>query len=829
MEIFMRNISYSTSQPELEQRLADILHDEPYVHMSGLPLNFRVRLFKRPGGLYQHRGQGALTLPSEEIGQTFLEEWGERPGHTPPRMCYLPDRTGRPVKFTVSKYPPNALEERTDFLQHSQVDVSAVQFGWECFDEGTVSIEWEEAFQDGDAYLTFDDERREMRVSMRHPSARDSLLSISMRFPQINYIYAPRHSPHPAITISLSTAPSFETKTTLAGSEDAPRQRLPCLPFGDHKRVVGFTSLALRLELPSTTSLSQFYELAEVADLHHLYDSDYPAVRKNLFAATVLERIQEWEKRLPWCVAFQVESLLRSLQMDPTQLLRFRPKIDDMYKQSKKRYCAQFLKYLQSCLTAYMGATIDECFDCAVEKFAKQNAVANVKPADASIFDSLHVIITPTAMILEGPFPERSNRIIRMFPSRHHDSFLRVSFVDEGRLQYRFDREVDGRTFISDRVGTILKQGLFIGGRKFEFLAYSQAALKEHAVWFVRHFRPSGQRDVVTSASIISGIGNFENSRDRFCPARYAARLSQAFTATDASVHVKSEHIEEVDDISTHDNAYVFTDGVGTMSPAMAMDTYAELCKTKRAKERQAMSAALQVRIMGAKGMLSVDHELSGRVVRLRPSMIKFEAENSRVLEIARSFDRPGKYYLNRPLIMLLEGLGIRYETFLRLQNLAVEDAHSAKQSLARAARMLESFGLGTSFRLTSIMLSLRKLGIENLPDDAFYGRMLDFAINHVLRELKNHARIPVPDAYTLVGVADVNKELKEGEIFACVKPHDSSTVMYLEGDILISRSPTIHPGDVQVIRAIGRPRNGSCFAREPLCNTVVFSVQGAP
>ena len=85
---------------------------------------------------------------------------------------------------------------------------------------------------------------------------------------------------------------------------------------------------------------------------------------------------------------------------------------------------------------------------------------------------------------------------------------------------------------------------------------------------------------------------------------------------------------------------------------------------------------------------------------------------------------------------------------------------------------------------------------------------------------------IPIPNAWTLVGVADIHRFLKEGQIFACVKPVDSPAI-YLEGPVLISRSPTVHPGDAQIVQAIGRPPEGSCFAHESLPNTVVFSVQG--
>jgi hypothetical protein len=102
----------------------------------------------------------------------------------------------------------------------------------------------------------------------------------------------------------------------------------------------------------------------------------------------------------------------------------------------------------------------------------------------------------------------------------------------------------------------------------------------------------------------------------------------------------------------------------------------------------------------------------------------------------------------------------------------------------------------------------------------------LDLAVQHVLRELKHRARIPVPGSWTLVGIADIHDFLKEGEIFVCVRERQSEPI-YLEGNVLVSRSPCLHPGDVQIVRAIGRPPPGSPFEKEELPNTIVFSCQG--
>ena len=335
--------------------------------------------------------------------------------------------------------------------------------------------------------------------------------------------------------------------------------------------------------------------------------------------------------------------------------------------------------------------------------------------------------------------------------------------------------------------------------------------------------------NLVTADSIIRSLGDFERL-DRnlvYCPARYAARISQAFTATDA-VEVTIEEILPIEDICTADGKYQFTDGVGTMSKELSREIYFQLKKTKRRRTpANSAPSAYQIRLGGSKGMLSVDYKLHGMTICTRPSMTKFDGSAWNKIEIARAFDRPGQYFLNRPLIMLLEGLGVRYEVFEYYQNLAVLETNEARASLGAAARgLFDRYGLGTSFRLSSVLQSLEKLGINDLLSSPFYSKMLDYSINHVLRDLKNHARIPVPGAWTLVGVADVHRYLLPNQIFACVKPTNGRT-LYLEGPVLISRSPTIHPGDVMIVEAIGRPPPGSCFHAEPIPNTVVFSVRG--
>lgn len=335
----------------------------------------------------------------------------------------------------------------------------------------------------------------------------------------------------------------------------------------------------------------------------------------------------------------------------------------------------------------------------------------------------------------------------------------------------------------------------------------------------------------VNAQRIIESLGSFENlSYDKDlirCPARYAARLSQAFTTTEAATTVRVENIIIEEDIKTEDKKYAFTDGSGNLSEDLAREIWRAV-GPKRGDAQENFPRAYQIRFAGSKGMLSVDHRLNGsRTIALRQSMIKFDAPQSNEIEIARAINRASPYHLNRPLVMLLEGLGARYDVLQGYQDKAVADAQEATRSLQQAADLLEAHGIGSSFRLSSTMLNLSKLGIDTIRGDPFYDRLLRVAVYHILRDLKNSARIPVPNAWTLVGVADTHGFLEENEIFACIQKPDGS-ITYLVGHVLVSRSPCIHPGDAQVVVAIGDPPKGSCFEKEPLPNTVVFSVKGS-
>ena len=130
-------------------------------------------------------------------------------------------------------------------------------------------------------------------------------------------------------------------------------------------------------------------------------------------------------------------------------------------------------------------------------------------------------------------------------------------------------------------MGRILKDGLHIAGRHFEFLAYSNSALRSHAVWFVQEFEHH-TRPYINAHVIRNNLGDF--SRVIHQPSKYAARIAQAFTATDPSITIKRSQWEEIPDLGVE--PYLFTDGVGTISPKLGDMIWDALCNDREESYR---------------------------------------------------------------------------------------------------------------------------------------------------------------------------------------------------------------------------------------------------
>jgi len=634
MEVFMRKLDHSANKDQVTVVIAQILRGDDYLGLWGpTPVNLEVQLHKGDNSEIGHSGSGRFTVAVPSVAFQFLQDYG---GGRPRKTIRF---AGKRVFFNPSKYTPQInivqkllhthyvdpyaqaeKQKRIKEAEANRIPVSAIEFGWECRD-GVFSCEWEKLL--GPAALgslNYNEDRREFRIILGSKS-------ITLRSAQVNWASCGMEGHLPVIYFNLESHPIFEKTVTLPQPNPIrPSSGIPPSPFNrtrissldpNHQRVVPYASLALRLICNSPGSLEMFRMLCRITPLGEAFDGIYYKEYRQLFSAELMVRFESWLAQLDFEVAFQVEKIVRDVEVNFREILALRQDVEDLIRSNGVKHTVGVLRSFQSALREAMSddypddiPDIPTQFRNAARKYVPETkSLANMAFEDT--FSCYHVSVTPTAMKLSGPFQERSNRVFRRHPDRH-SCFIRVTFEEETRLHLRFDREVDGAAFVKRRYGTILHEtGLKIGGRRYWFLAYSQSALKEHSVWFMRPFR-NEDGILVDPAFIIDSLGDFDKSSDSNlirCPGRYGARISQAFTSTDPSVSIQPEEIREVPDIEVSKDPgdpssgkWNFTDGVGTISPELARQIWDTIRAGRRGAERvHIYPKCFQIRFQGSK------------------------------------------------------------------------------------------------------------------------------------------------------------------------------------------------------------------------------------
>ncbi|KAB2604344.1 RNA-dependent RNA polymerase 1 [Pyrus ussuriensis x Pyrus communis] len=235
---------------------------------------------------------------------------------------------------------------------------------------------------------------------------------------------------------------------------------------------------------------------------------------------------------------------------------------------------------------------------------SKRRPQSSVISLDSGLVYVRRVQITPCRVFSSGPEVNVSNRVLRNYPD-DIDNFIRVSFVDE-EMDRVYSADLlprtsaayeDGKTDIYKRILFILRNGIVIGEKKFEFLAFSSSQLRENSMWMF------ASRQGLTAADIREWMGDFRRIKN---VAKYAARLGQSFGSSTETLNVGKHEMEVIPDVEN--NKYVFSDGIGKISADFAK----------------------KIRYGGYKGVVAVD-PTSSRKLSLRRSMSKYESENTKL------------------------------------------------------------------------------------------------------------------------------------------------------------------------------------------------------
>lgn len=264
----------------------------------------------------------------------------------------------------------------------------------------------------------------------------------------------------------------------------------------------------------------------------------------------------------------------------------------------------------------------------------------------------------------------------------------------------------------------------------------------------------------------------------------------------------------------------MFSDGVGTLSWEAVHRIWDVIPQSKAAP------TAFQIRFRGSKGMLALDSTLEGSEIRLRPSMTKFHSQDKAILEICDMASKPIPLVLNRQMIKILEDMGVYSGWFLDMQDIELQRLREVTADPFSVADFLRHKKVGKGIRVHRLIRQAANMNID-WRKDSFLCSVVEAMVLRDLRLLKHKARIPIAKGITLFGVMDETGYLQENEVYVtydCSRPANRYEPPPNEGPVIVTRSPALHPGDIQFPHNVIPPEG---HPLRDLTNVIVFSRHG--
>ncbi|KAG8051760.1 hypothetical protein GUJ93_ZPchr0001g32555 [Zizania palustris] len=448
----------------------------------------------------------------------------------------------------------------------------------------------------------------------------------------------------------------------------------------------------------------------------------------------------------------------------------------------------------------------------ALDRVARNPKLLNSGKVGDNNADVRRLVITPTKAYCLPPEVELSNRVIRHY-HEVADRFLRVTFMDEGMQSLNsnvlnfftapivrdlMSNSFQQKTTVYKRVRIFLTEGFHMCGRKYSFLAFSSNQLRDRSAWFFAEDRKT------TVESIRKWMGRFTSKN----VAKHAARMGQCFSSTYATVMVQPDEINDCfDDVVR--NQYVFSDGIGKITPDLAMEV------AERLQLIDNPPSAYQIRYAGFKGVIAV-WEGCGDGIRLslRPSMRKFESNHSVLEVVAWTRFQPG--FLNRQIITLLSSLNVPDAMFSQMQETMLSNLNNILSDRDVAFEVVTT-SCAEHGNTAALMLSA---GFR--PENEPHLKAMLLAIRSAqLQDLLGKTRIFVPKGRWLMGCLDELAILEQGQCFirasapslsSCFVKHGSrfsstnKNTDIIVGTVVIAKNPCLHPGDVRILEAVDVP-----------------------
>ena len=409
--------------------------------------------------------------------------------------------------------------------------------------------------------------------------------------------------------------------------------------------------------------------------------------------------------------------------------------------------------------------------------------------------------------------PVSMNRALRSDPL---DSFVLISFADfHSRSLRQASAEVIGTQpctpkDCSDYMVKLLRAGITLNGVHYNFYGHSNSQLKSRTCFLF-----AGTKDHICAKVDASGeFGKMKTVQKK------AKRIGLLFSSADVAMTIDPKWVEDIEDIETAD--YIFTDGCGLIAPQLAQQLSAKAVIAFR--NVRYCPAVFQLRYRGYKGVVTVEPRMKrgsasgpgAPLLRLRKSMKKFNGGDNHSFSVVQ-YSKPYTFgHLNDEIILLIHSLGIPTTTLLRKQEDHFAFLASAPHDPPTAFKFLayiNRFDLAERVVLESLSPSLQ-LTIQSLVR-AEHSKLLK-------NREEQKCRIFLPQSRMLFGVCDAWGVLKEGECQVRVThDQDGQPRTLINCDVLVTRNPCLHPGDMQKFRAVQKDELSH------LVDCIVFSTEG--
>ncbi|KAL9027908.1 MAG: hypothetical protein Q9196_003644 [Gyalolechia fulgens] len=819
MEVFISNLSNQSTERQLKQWFKPIL----------ARLNIHVFSCQKP----RNRNFATLTIGDVQLGQRFLDLHGQtNPGRdgfkTVKEKLY---HYNRPVSCSKSRNGPDkfllqSLEQEVNeksLAKHRHQPRPSKTGGQRNRRKFQCSLTAVGSMDYSGSDLVLVDHYHMVRAgsiffgrrSALFQSGREVDQQMEVPYNSIQSLIL-GNSTDPLLTFSLTEGPRFFGKEPHVEDNLAhAMHRLSIQPahgYGkpsERRRIVGFdpkhqalaaSSFAYSFlvdpqDIQAILALKPLPGFPEIVKWHvgFVTNPAFPTQMSQLNTALSLARYRNF----PFEVKFQLQRLAQNGYLSPSGVLQLMQAVKIPFVDADKSSLAAAIRRTSNQIpfagpgTEPSDLSLDTVQQLLIDNYhqilREEEYSRDVTQHYEHIASIYKATVTPLGIHLSGPEAEVKNRVLRQY-SAFSNYFLQVSFLDEDGEPLRHHHGISLTTIYHERFKKILGGNITVCGRPYEvsaypqtglklltdpkFLGFSHSSLRSHTCWFMAPFTWNGQ--LRHAGSVIKDLGDFSAIRS---PAKCAARIGQAFSQAFSSVDIPKEafrSLPEIDRLDAHGIRRTFSDG----------------------------------------GMISLDNRLHGDVLCLRPSMIKFEAKSTQI-EICGAGFKPLPFYLNRQLIKILEDLGVPEQSFLDLQDEAVEQLRITAENPINAGYYLQRNLVGKSARLPWLIRKLSYIGMS-FGDDSFLRDTHELAILIQLRELKYRSRIFVER------IMDETDYLEEGQIYCSVE--NERTGLVLTGRVVITRCPALHPGDVQYVDAVDVPRDSPLRS---VRNCVVFSSKG--